>query len=251
MKNDQTQHITNVVKLTINPLKVNKFLDDNKKETKNVIEMPSKRELGIFLKKDPKLISDWYFEKGHHCIEISNISFNQINELTQSHYFFSGHLVYVNYLSGKKVGYSEIENGSANTGWFVSRKFENWKQLKSEFKLSNQILDKVREYTDHDEFAGLSLYVNHRPKKEFKAHKERVNSISDYDLDQYTLTDLKANWEKNRDYRQLCERKSFKFFVNNQYMPAQLCQSLNEVINFDNRIGDPNGGVWSEAYQSN
>lgn len=251
METNQKQYIANVVKLSINPVKVVKYLDGNEKETLKVTEMPTRREIGIFLKHDPELISDWYIEKGYHCIEISNISFNEINGLTQSEYFFLGHLVYVNYLSGRKIGYSEIENGSTNTGWFVSRKFENWEKLKSEFELSNQVLDVVREQNDNDKFCGLSLYVSHKPEKGFKVHRERVNSISDYDLDQYTLTDLKSNWEKNRDYFQLCERKGFKFFVNGQYKSSRLLKSLNTVLNFDNQIGDPNGGVWSEAYQSN
>jgi hypothetical protein len=247
MENNHTQYIANVVKLSINPIKVVKHLDNNGKETITVDEMPSKREIGIFLKHDPELISDWYVESGYHCIEISNISFKEINGLTRSEYFFLGHIVYAKYLSGKKVGYSEIENGSTNTGWFVSRKFENWDQLKTEFELSNQILDEVKHHTEKNKFCGLSLYVNHKPEKGFKVHKERVNSILDYSLDQYTLTDLKANWEKNRDYGQLCERKGFKFFVNDQYEPLKLLNSLEEVLKYDNRIGDPNGGDWSVA----
>ena len=242
MENNRNQYIANVVKLSINPIKVVKHLDNNEKETLRVTEMPTRREIGIFLKHDPDLISDWYVEKGYHCIEISNIGFKEINELTQSEYFFLGHLVYVNYLSGKKLGYSEIENGSTNTGWFVSRKFENWDQLKAEFELSNQILDKVKEHNEKNEFCDLSLYVNQQPEKGYKVHKERVNSILDYTLDQYTLTDLKANWDKNRDYSQLCERKGFKFFVNSQYKPSKLLKSLSLVLNFDTKIGDPNGG---------
>ena len=101
MENNQNQYIANVVKLSINPIKVVKHLDNNEKETLRVTEMPTRREVGIFLKHDPDLISDWYVEEGYHCIEISNIGFKEIDELTQSEYFFLGHLVYVNYLSEK------------------------------------------------------------------------------------------------------------------------------------------------------
>jgi len=247
MENNQKQYIANVVKLSINPIKVVKHSDSNETETLKVAEMPSKREIGIFLKLDPELISDWFVENGYQCIEISNISFNEINGLTRSEYFFLGYLVHVKYLSRKKVGYSEIENGSTNTGWFVSRKFDNWDQLKVEFELSNQILDKVKQHEEKNEFCSFSLYVNHKPNKDFKVHRERVSSLLDYNLDQYTSTDLKANWEKSRDYSQLCERKGFKFFVNSQYEPSHLLKSLRTVLDFDAKIGDPNGGDWSCA----
>ena len=101
----------------------------------------------------------------------------------------------------------------------------------------------MRDHNNEKGFCGLSLYVNHKPEKDHKVHKERVNSISDYSLENYIWTDLEQNLKPTLDYFQRCKRESFKFFVNGEYKSSRLLKSLNEVLRFDNRIGDPNKGL--------
>ena len=45
-------------------------------------------------------------------------------------------------------------------------------------------------------------------------------------------------------YACFIKHKGFKFFVNSQYEPSHLLESLRTVLDFDNKIGDPNGGEW-------
>jgi hypothetical protein len=192
---------------------------------------------------DPSFMTDWYESDGYDCIEITNVSFDEINDLTKNRILFRSGLsdntdtiFHVYYLSQRKMGYSQITNGSSNTGWYVFRNFTNWDQLTDEIDLSEEFVTRSRSLREYGGF--FKFNIDYKPEKDFIEHqKEKISSLRSLseneitDLCELSFGDSVSRWIKNEEnYREIFESESFKFFVNvEDYDEKMLSESITEV----------------------
>ncbi len=228
----------NIVKLKINPVRDygNPEFGRSKSEFS---DLPTPRDIRLKLDIPKEDVGFWYLDKrGYMCIQLRGIGFHQIEKLQSDREFLNGYLIHLFYRSKNKLGYSQHENGSSNVGYWVDTDFKNWKQLKSEMKISNKILDEL-----DNESELMDFYVDYEPniKPERKIHKQRVNSLSDYSNDDYKrkfieIDDMREYVERNSKISQeimdVKRKESFKFFVNLGYVKTPLTNSIKELIDF-------------------
>ena len=188
---------------------------------------------------DPSFMTDWYESDGYDCIEITNVSFDEINDLTNNRILFhprSDIIFHVYYLSRSKMGYSQISNGSSNTGWYVFRNFTNWDQLTDEIDLSEEFVTRTRSLGEYD--GSFKFNIDHKPERNFlEPYDEKISSLRS--LSEKEITDLfelsfkdrfSRMIENEENYSEIFETESFKFFVNNEdYDEKMLSESITEV----------------------